>query len=185
MDFSKLSSNEKLATYGAVVVFVLGLVSAWGETFFISILAALAMLAIIFLPQFAPNVRLPGSKGSLMVAAGGIAAVFGVLEVLRYIEYIGRTFGRFGTIFFLVAVAGAVVMAWAGWQAFKAEGGKFNVGMAGGGSGAPAGAAPPPAAPPPAAPFPAAPPPAALPPAAPMDSPPPISGDDSGDDRRS
>src|SRR3970040_1940970 len=143
MDFSKLSSNEKLATYGAAVGFVLGLVSGWGETFIISILAALAMLAIIFVPQFAPNVRLPGSKGSLMVAAGAIAAVFGVLEVLRYIGYIGDTVGRFGTIFFLIAVVGALVMAWAGWQAFQAEGGKLTVGM-------PSGPAPstPPAAPP-------------------------------------
>ena len=65
-----------------------------------------------------------------MVAAGGIAVVFGVLEVLRYIGYIGDNFGRFGTIFFLIAVAGTVVMAWAGWQTFQAEGGKFNVGMA-------------------------------------------------------
>jgi uncharacterized protein (TIGR02284 family) len=125
MDFSKLSQNEKLATYGAAAVIIGGIVAAstWGRygIAWLGVLAAVGMLAIIFLPQLSPNTKLPGSNGSLMLVAGGAAAVILVLGLLINI---GFTFNLFGLadLFWLIAVAGGVVMGWAGWQAFQAEG---------------------------------------------------------------
>lgn len=128
MDFSKLSSNEKLATYGAVAAIIAGLVSAFGGLLFLSVLGGIAMLAVIFLPQFSPATSLPGSKGSLMLIAGGVAGVAALLTLLTWISFIGLYMGSLGGILFLVAVVGSLVMAWAGWQAFQAEGGKFTLG---------------------------------------------------------
>ena len=45
-------------------------------------LAALAVLVVVFLPQLSPSTSLPGSKGSLMVICGGIAAVIMVLATI-------------------------------------------------------------------------------------------------------
>jgi hypothetical protein len=150
MDFSKLSANEKLATYSAVALVIAGIISNWGGLLWLSILAGLAALVVIFLPQFSPTTSLPGSKGSLLVAIGGIAAAGAVIEILRYLSYFFNTLGDYQTLLFLVALVAALVLAWAGWQLFQAEGGKFTVGMAG--------TAPTPSAAPPAPPTPAAPP---------------------------
>jgi hypothetical protein len=142
MDFSKLSQNEKLATYGSVAVLVGGLVGySYGLTI-LAVLAAVGMLAIVFLPQLSAGTKLPGSKGSLMLVAGAVA---GVILVLALLIYIGTIFTAFNVrdLFFLIAVAGGVLMAWAGWREFQGEGGKFQVGTASSAAG-PA-AAPPPA----------------------------------------
>jgi hypothetical protein len=150
MDFSKLSSTDKLGVYGSVALIIGaiigGTVSAVG---WLGVLAAIAMLAVIFLPQMSATTTLPGSHGSLMVLTGGIAAVVMILGLLSGIGWLGLYFSLLPlqAIFFLIAVAGGLVMGWAGWQAFQAEGGKFQIG-----SGPPAGGPPPSSPPPPSGP---------------------------------
>lgn len=166
MDFSKLGQNEKLAVYGSVAVIVGGLVGFGYGISLLAVIAAIAMLAIVFLPQMSSTTTLPGSKGSLMLAAGAVA---GVVLVLAFLVYAGILFIGFGLgdIFFLIAVAGGLLMAWAGWQEFQSEGGKFQIGAPSGGTAS----APPPSsgsderesAPPPAATAPSSQPPAAAP----------------------
>jgi hypothetical protein len=148
MNWSRLNQNDKLAVYGSAAVIVGaaigGAASALG---WLALLAALGMLAIVFLPQMSPQTALPGSKGSLMVALGGIAAVVMLLGLLTAIAWLGLYFSVFPlqAIFFLIAVAGGLLMGWAGWQEFQAEGGKFQIGNTSGGSGTPPAGPPPPA----------------------------------------
>jgi hypothetical protein len=132
MDFSKLNQNEKLATYGAIASVVGPILSSMGFGFgvgFFTLLLALAMLAIIFLPQFSPQTNLPGSKGSLMLLVGGIAAASAALALLGSIGWLGL-FGS-NIVFvlgWLIGIAGGLLMGWAGWREFQAEGGKFQLG---------------------------------------------------------
>ena len=129
MDLSKLSANDKLALYGSIAVLIGGIASTWGGSLWISVLASIGMLAVLFMPQLSPNMSLPGSKGSLMVILGGAAALFAVLSALTWLGYIGAFFGSVSTILFIVALVGALVMGWAGWKAFQAEGGKLDLRM--------------------------------------------------------
>jgi hypothetical protein len=197
MDFSKLNANEKLAVYGAVASIVGPILASFGFGFgvgWLTALLAIAMLAIVFLPQLSPQTQLPGSKGSLMVVVGGIAAVSAALALLGSLGLLGL-FGS-NIVFvlgWLLGIAGGLLMGWAGWQEFQAEGGKFTIGTS---PAPPAPPAPPagqaePMAPPPPAPMP---PPAAPmpPPAAPMPPPEPMApsepmapGDESDEERRS
>jgi hypothetical protein len=154
MDFAKLGQNEKLAVYGAAGVILGGLVGySYGLTI-LAVLAAIAMLAVVFLPQMSPGTNLPGSKGSLMLVCGSVAAVVLVLAVVIYVGTI-FTATNVRDIFFLIAVIGGVVMSWAGWREFQAEGGKFQLGSSGAaaasGTAAPAAEAPAAEAPAPAA----------------------------------
>jgi hypothetical protein len=146
MDFSKLDQNEKLAVYGAAAVIV-GALVGYGASGLgvIALLAAIAMLAIIFLPQMSPSTKLPGSKGSLMLIAGAAAAVVLVLGLLNLLTVLGALlrFSAIATIFYLIAVVGGVVMAWAGWQELQREGGKWVLGSSGAAGTDPAAAAPP------------------------------------------
>jgi hypothetical protein len=166
MDLSKLSANDKLALYGSIAAIVGGIVSTWGGALWISVVAGFGMLAVLFLPQLSPNTTLPGSKGSLMVVLGGAAGLFAALSALTWLGYIGLFFNSVSTILFLVALAGSLLMAWAGWKAFQAEGGKLDLRMPAAASGGAASTAAP-AAPvaeapaPPAAPVAEAPAPAA------------------------
>jgi hypothetical protein len=129
MNFSTLSSNEKLAVYGSLAVIIGAIVGYGYGVGLLAILAAIGMLAVVFLPQMSPGTNLPGTKGSLMLLAGGIA---GVILVLTLLIYIGTIFTatNLRDILFLIAVAGGVLMAWAGWQEFQSEGGKFQLGNA-------------------------------------------------------
>jgi hypothetical protein len=163
MDFSKLNSNEKLAVYGAVAAIVGALLSFGGGGTF-TLLTGVAMLIIVFLPQFSPGTTLPGSKGSLMLIVGGIAGIAALLSLLAILAVLGA-FALYGGLWFvglLLSTAGGLLMGWASWREFQAEGGKFNLGSA---SSAPPAPPAPPAAPP-------------APPAPPMAEPmaPPASG---------
>jgi hypothetical protein len=134
MDFSKLNGNEKLAAYGAIASIVGPILASLNFGFgvgFFTLLLALAMLAIVFMPQLSPSTTLPGSKGSLMLVVGGIAAVSAALALLSSIGWLGF----FGTnvvfvLGWLIGIAGGLLMGWAGWQEFQAEGGEFRLGAA-------------------------------------------------------
>jgi len=144
MDFSKLDRNEKLALYGAIAVFLAGLISFWGGLLWIAVLAAIGMVAVIFLPR----TSVPGSRGTLMAALGLVALGAGLIEVLRYAGFIGSTLGSVGTIAFIVAIIGAAVMAYAGWQELQTEGGKWEFGSGTAPASAPAAPGAPSSAPP-------------------------------------
>ena len=150
MDFSKLSSNDKLAVIGAVLAIVGSVVSFGAGPY--GVLTGIAMLVIIFLPQFSPSTKLPGTKGSLMLIVGGAAGIGALLTLLAWLPYLGLM----GTFFIggLLGIVGGLLMGWASWQTFQAEGGKFNMSMPSAPSAPPAPPAstytppPPPAAPP-------------------------------------
>ena len=131
MDFSKLNQNDKTAALASAVLVITGLVAATTYTSYaitwLAILAAVGMLFVVLQPQIAPGVKLPGSKGSLMVVLGGIAGVIMALALLTTLGFIFVAFG-FADILFLAAILAGLTMAWTGWTAFQAEGGKFQIG---------------------------------------------------------
>jgi hypothetical protein len=152
MDFSKLSSNDRLAAIGAAVAIV-GALFGFGGGGSFGLLTGIVMLAIVFLPQLSPSTKLPGSKGSLMVIVGGLAglgALAALLALFTYGFFVGGYF-----IGLLLSIAGGLLMGWAGWQEFQSEGGKLQLGSASGPAASGPGSSAPPAAPPPAAPPPA------------------------------
>ena len=112
MDFSKLTQNEKLAVYGAIASIVGPVLASMGFGFgvgWLTLLLAVAMLAIVFLPQLSPQTTLPGSKGSLMVIVGGIAAISAALALVSSLGWLGF----FGTnivfvIGWLLGIAGGL-----------------------------------------------------------------------------
>lgn len=167
MNFAKLTQNEKVAAIAAAVTIVGGAVAAssyrtWGPAW-LGVIAGVAMLVVIFLPQMSAGTSLPGSKGTLMLIAGGIGGLIMAFMLLTTLNFTFTDFDA-SSVMFLLAVAGGLVMAWTGWQAFQAEGGKFTIGSSGGSSPSaaapaapPADAAPPAGAAPPPPPMPATP----------------------------
>ncbi len=110
-----LSANEKLAAYGAAAVLIGGFVGFWtGALSLLAMLASIGMLAVVFRSR-------KGNRGSIMLALGGVAGVVLVFGLLGRLGSIGLmlTAAPVPTIFYLVAICGGVVMAWAGWLEFS------------------------------------------------------------------
>lgn len=134
MNFNSLSPNEKLAVYASIAAIVGVLIASFlAGLAWVTLLAGIAMLVVIFLPQLSAGTQLPGSKGSLMFLIGLIAGVGAVLQLLFTVSGIGAYFQFYAiqTLFLLIGVAGGLVMAWAGWQEFQADGGSFKLGTSG------------------------------------------------------
>jgi threonine/homoserine/homoserine lactone efflux protein len=132
MDFSRLDQNERTAAVASGALVIAGVFAASTYPYsmtWLAVIAALGMLFVVFQPQVAARVSLPGSKGSLILVFGLIA---GTIMVLSLFVTFSLVFSLLGLpeAFYLVAVAAGVAMAWAGWRAFQAEGGRFRVGAA-------------------------------------------------------
>jgi hypothetical protein len=126
MNFSALSGNDRTAAIAAVVVIVFGILSIvlrWGILMAFPVLAGLVVLFVLFQTQVAPNTRLPMARGILLLGAGGVAVVVWVLVALQWLGYIFGNLISFDVIQFAVGLAGAVVLALAGWRAYSAEAG--------------------------------------------------------------
>lgn len=137
MDLSKLNANERLAFWGAVIAIVgtvLTIVGGYGFAgggLWLTVILALAMIVILFLPTWSPQSTLPGSRGSLMLVVGGIAAIGAILSLLTLFAWIGLLGEAFlFVIGLLLGIVGGLMMGWGAWQAFQAEGGRFQLGTA-------------------------------------------------------
>ena len=123
--FSTLSANDRLAAVAAAVVIITGLISiatAWGPLVFISLAAGVGALFVVLQPQIAPAVKLPMTKGVLLLGLGAIATVVLLVVALVWIDYIlTPPIFVFDTIQFFIGVVAAIVMLFAGWRAYQAE----------------------------------------------------------------
>jgi hypothetical protein len=134
---SKLSANDRHASVAAVVVVFSGLVSVlddWGAILVLAVLAAVGALGVVFAPRLAPAARLPGSKGSLLVIAGVVAVLSWIVSTVTWLDWIFGHLLDIYTLVFLFGLAGAALMAWTGWVALSAEGGKLRLGIPAAGS---------------------------------------------------
>ena len=122
MNWASLSQNEKLAVYGSIAAIIGGLLGGLSYFIWLSVLAGIAMLVIVLLPMMSPGTTLPGARGTLMLIAGGVAAVFAVLALLMVLPNLGFWLGGYeflgtriggnpvGVLFFFIAVVGSLVM---------------------------------------------------------------------------
>jgi hypothetical protein len=129
--FSTLSANDRLAAVAAAVVIITGLISiatAWGPLVFISLAAGVGALFVILQPQIAPAVKLPMTKGVLLLGLGAIATVVLLVVALVWIDYIlTPPIFVLDTIQFFIGVVAAVVLLYAGWRAYQAEKGTTSI----------------------------------------------------------
>ncbi|MEX0630940.1 MAG: hypothetical protein WEE67_07520 [Chloroflexota bacterium] len=125
MNFSALNANDRLAAVAAVVVIITGLISiaqAWGPLVFLSLAAGVGVLFVVLQPQIAPAVKLPMTKGLLLLGLGAIATLVLLVVALSWIDYIlTPPIFVFDTIQFFIGVVAAIVMLFAGWRAYQAE----------------------------------------------------------------
>jgi hypothetical protein len=136
--FSALSGNDRTAAVAALIVVITGVISLawrWGFLMFIPLLAGLLVLFVLFQARVAPTVKLPASKGMILLGAGAAAALFWILVAFQWLGYITDNVASIDVLQFFVGLVASIVLLFAGWRAYQADSGA-------------APAAPPPAPPP-------------------------------------
>jgi hypothetical protein len=125
MNFSALSANDRLAAITAAIVVITGLISIaqqWGALVFLSLAAGVVALFVVLQPQIAPAVKLPMTKGVLLLAMGAISTVVLLVVAFQWIDYIlTPPIFVFDTIQYFIGVIAAIVLLFAGWRAYQAE----------------------------------------------------------------
>lgn len=125
MNFSALSANDRLAAIAAAVVIITGLISIaqqWGALVFLSLAAGVVALFVVLQPQIAPAVKLPMTKGTLLLAMGAISTLVLLVVALQWIDYIlTPPILVPDTIQYFIGVIAAIVLLFAGWRAYQAE----------------------------------------------------------------
>jgi hypothetical protein len=128
MNVSTLSANDRLAAIAAAVVIITGLISLvndWGAVVFLSLAAGVVALFVVLQPQIAPAVKLPMTKGVLLLAMGAIATLVLVVVAFQWMDYIlTPPIFVFDTIQYFVGLIAAIVLLFAGWRAYQAEKGE-------------------------------------------------------------
>ena len=123
MSFSKLHAGDRRIVIVAVVVIVTAITSIadrWGLGAVLGLLGGAAAAAVVLLPQLAPTVQLPVTRGLALLGAGGVAAVGFILAALRWSSYL-FDFGSIFNLLFDVGLVGSIVLAWLGWSAYQGE----------------------------------------------------------------
>jgi len=126
MNFSSLSASDKRTLILGAIVVVAGILSfmdpsgSWGAVVVVAILGGLLAVYVVVQPQMAPAMKLPATKGMLLLAAGAAAAFGFVLAGLTYLSYVLAVTRPFSLIFDVGLVA-AVLLLWFGWVAYQGE----------------------------------------------------------------
>ena len=127
--WQKLNPNERMAATGAIVVFVVSLLSGgW-----IAVIGAGAVLAVYWL-KYSPNqITWPAPIELITLVISGIIGLFAVVGLIALVGWSGLGFdlfgfggGFFGAVWMVVAIiaiaytAGATMMVLGTWRAYQA-----------------------------------------------------------------
>jgi hypothetical protein len=121
--WSKLNANERLVSYGAIIVLIswlVGLIS--GGAFTYGIITAILVLVIYWL-KYAPNqsVTWPLPVPTLVLVITGISALLVILSVLPLLGVLGFFgYGGLWLISLLADLVGVIVMAYGAWREYQA-----------------------------------------------------------------
>jgi hypothetical protein len=121
---SQLSSNDKLALVAAILVEITSLLAlgdAWGMVMVITFLASVGAIAVILLPWLAPARKLPAPKGISLLALGVAAVIGTAIAAVQNARFISEEIADPETLIFLAGLVMAVVLAYAGWMAYRKE----------------------------------------------------------------
>jgi hypothetical protein len=124
MNFSSLSASDRRLVITAAIAALMALLSFfdpsgdWGMTVGISLIAALAAIAVVLWPQLSPNSALPVPRALSLLVLGGVTAAGFVIAALVYISFVFRI-NAFSILFDIGLVASLALLyfTWLEYQA--------------------------------------------------------------------
>ena len=124
MNFSSLSASDRRLVITAAIAALMALLSFfdptgdWGTTVGISLVAALAAIAVVMWPQISPNSPLPVPRAlSLLVLAAVTAGGF-VIAALIYLSYVFSI--NLFSILFDIGLVASLALLYFSWLEYQA-----------------------------------------------------------------
>lgn len=120
--WAKLNANERLVSYGAIIVLISWLVGLFAGSGGFGFITAVVVLVIYWL-KYTPNqsITWPLPVPTLVLLITGISALFAVLTVLPLLGALGFFYyGGIWILAYLADVVGVVVMAYGAWREYQA-----------------------------------------------------------------
>ena len=123
--WNKLNPRERLSAIGAgllVLAWIIGLITYGAGASTISLLGAIAVLAILYI-KYTPtmNVNWPAPVSLLVLGISAVVALIVLVDLLQILPYLGlaRYFGGAVILVLILEVVGAAVMVWGAWQEYQ------------------------------------------------------------------
>jgi O-antigen/teichoic acid export membrane protein len=123
--WNQFNSRERLSAIGAgllILAWIVGLFTYGIGTSTISLLGAIAVLAILYV-KYTPtmNVTWPAPVSLLVLVVSAVIALLVLLDLLQILPYLGlaRYFGGAVILVLILEVVGAALMAWGAWQEYQ------------------------------------------------------------------
>ena len=133
MNFRTMAAADQQVLIAGAVIAITALISfvdpagTWGGIMLVSLLAGLAAVYVAVMPQVAPAMRLPTTKGLSLLVLGAAATAASLIALLSYVGYVIRYLTDIYVLLFLVGLVASVFLLWIGWRAYKAETGTSAV----------------------------------------------------------
>ncbi|HET7030573.1 MAG TPA: hypothetical protein VFI34_08685 [Candidatus Limnocylindrales bacterium] len=123
--WAKLNPRERLSAIGAGVIllgWLIGLISVGVGASTLALLGALIVLGVYYV-KYTPTMKVnwPADPVLIVLAVSALVAIAELIDLLRlfpYLSYAGY-FGGGVILSILLAVVGAALMVWGGWQEYQ------------------------------------------------------------------
>jgi hypothetical protein len=124
MNFSSLSASDRRLVITAAIAALMALLSFfdptgdWGTTVGISLIAALAVIAVVLWPQLSPNSALPVPRGLALLVLAAVTAGGFVIAALVYLSYVFSI--NLFSILFDIGVLASLALLYFAWLEYQA-----------------------------------------------------------------
>ena len=124
MNFSSLNASDRRIVITAAIAALMALLSFfdpsgdWGTTVGLSLIAALAAIAVVMWPQLSPNSALPVPRGLSLLVLGAVTAAGFVIAALVYLSFVFRI--NLFSILFDVGLVASLALLYFAWLEYQA-----------------------------------------------------------------
>jgi len=124
MNFSSLNASDRRIVITAAIAALMALLSFfdpsgdWGTTVGLSLIAALAAIAVVLWPQLSPNSALPVPRGLSLLVLGAVTAAGFVIAALVYLSFVFRI--NLFSILFDVGLVASLALLYFAWLEYQA-----------------------------------------------------------------
>lgn len=114
--WAKLNANERLVSYGAILVIIAGLLGAASGSIGYGFITAIVVLVIYYLKYSGSSINWPAPVSTIVLVITAITALFSLLGFLAFFALFAL--GLWG-LSILASIVGVLIMLYGAWREYQ------------------------------------------------------------------